>query len=107
MTQPAPTMMPPPATISLGPRCGPSTSTIQPSIGVSQVSSAMKIAKANWIEAIDQPCALLIGLTNNVQPYCRLAISTMQMMPTVSCAQRVAEEAAASDLSAAAEEVVI
>jgi hypothetical protein len=31
----------------------------------------------------------------------------MQMMPTVSCAQRVAEEAAASDLSAAAEEAVI
>jgi hypothetical protein len=31
----------------------------------------------------------------------------MQMMPTVSCAQRVAEEAAASDLSAAVEEAVI
>jgi len=55
-------------------------STIQPSIGVSQVSSAMKTANANWIEAIDQPCALLIGLTNSVQPYCRLAIITMQMM---------------------------
>ncbi len=80
MTQPMPTMMPPKATMILGPRCGPSTSTIQPSIGVSQVSSAMKIAKANWIEAIDQPCALLIGLTNSVQPYCRLAIITMQMM---------------------------
>ncbi len=82
MTQPTATMMPPKATISFGPRCGPSMSTIQPSIGVSQVSSAMKIAKANWIEAIDQPCALLIGLTNSVQPYCRLAIITMQMTHT-------------------------
>ena len=40
----------------------------------------MKIAKANWIEAIDQPCALLIGLTNSVHPYWRFAIITMQMM---------------------------
>jgi len=30
-------------------------STIHPWIGVNQVSSAMKIEKANWIEAIDQP----------------------------------------------------
>ena len=74
-------MMPPNATIELRPACaGRALSTIQPSIGVSQVSSAMKIAKANWIDAIDQPCALLIGLTNSVQPYCRLAIITMQMM---------------------------
>ena len=71
--------MPPKPTTIFGPRCGPSTSTIQPSIGVSQVSSAIKIAKANWIDVIDQPCALLIGLTNSVQPYCRLAIITMQM----------------------------
>ena len=83
--------------MSFGPRCGPSTSTIQPSIGVSQVSSAMKIAKANWIEAIDQPCALLIGLTNSVQPYCRLAIITMQMMAQMSCRQRVACAAEALD----------
>ena len=48
-------------------------------MGVSQVAKAMKIAKANWIEAIDQPCALFNGLTNNVQPYCKLAIITMQM----------------------------
>jgi hypothetical protein len=31
----------------------------------------------------------------------------MQMMPTVSCAQRVVEDATVSDLSAAAEEAVI
>src|SRR5437660_6616529 len=26
-----------------------------------------------------------IGPTNSVQPYCRFAIITMQMMPTISC----------------------
>jgi len=34
-------------------------STIQPSIGVSQVSSAIKMANANWMAAIDQPCAFV------------------------------------------------
>ena len=90
-------MMPPNATISLGPRRAPSVSTIQPSIGVSHVSSAMKMLNATWIDAIDQPCALLIGLTKSVQPYCRLAISTMQMMPKMSWPQRVAADADASD----------
>src|ERR1700722_17605116 len=66
MTQPSATMMPPKATTSLGPRRAPRLSTIQPSIGVSQVSSAMKMLNANWIDASDQPCALLIGLTNSV-----------------------------------------
>src|ERR1700722_7238424 len=107
MTQPNATVMPPKATISRGPFRAPSASTIQPSTGVSQVSSAIKMLNASWISAIDQPCALLIGLTNSVQPYCRLAISTMQMMPTMSCAQRVVEEAVASDLSAAVEEAII
>ena len=86
-------MIPPKATISLGPRRTPRISTIQPSIGVSHVSSAMKMLNANWIEAIDQPCALLIGLTNSVQPYCRLAISTMQMMPKTSWPQRACNPA--------------
>src|SRR5579863_10299581 len=97
MTQPSPTMIPPKAITSLGPRRGPRLSAIQPSIGVSHVSSAMKIEKANWIDASDQPCALLIGLTKRVQPYCRLAISTMQITPTISCVQRVADEATTSD----------
>ena len=44
---------------------------------------------ATWISAITQPCALFIGLTNKVQPYCRLAIITMQMMPASSWSQRV------------------
>src|SRR5580700_239540 len=99
MTQPSATMMPPNATISFGPRRAPSVSTIQPWIGVSHVSSAMKMLKANWIDASDQPCALLIGLTNSVQPYCRLAISTMQMMQAMSWPQRVDVVAVASDLS--------
>ena len=64
-------------------------STIHPSMGVSHVSRAMKIAKATWIEAIDQPCALLIGLTKSVQPYCRLAIITMQMTQIAKYAQRI------------------
>ena len=91
MTHPIATVMPPKATISFGPRCGPNISTIHPSIGVSQVSSAMKIEKATWIEAIDQPCALLIGLTNSVQPYCRLAIIIMQTTQIARKAQRTRE----------------
>ena len=37
---------------------------------------------------MDQPCALLIGLTKSVQPYCRFAINNMQPMPTINCVQR-------------------
>ena len=90
-------MIPPKATTSLGPRRVPKVSTIQPSIGVSHVSSAIKMLKASWIDAIDQPCALLIGFTKSVQPYCRLAIITMQMMPKISWLQRVAGVAVAPD----------
>jgi hypothetical protein len=52
----------------------------------------MKIEKANWIEAIDQPCALLIGLTNSVQPYWRLAIITMQTTQIARKPQRIVAE---------------
>ena len=45
--------------------------------------------KAIWMSATTQPCALFIGPTNSVQPYCRLAIITMQMMTTISCHQRL------------------
>src|SRR5579862_244488 len=82
--QPAAMSTPPKATISFGPSWAPSLSTIQPSIGVSQVSSATNILKATWIAATDQPCALFIGPTNSVQPYCRLAIMIMQMIPAIS-----------------------
>src|ERR1700676_222078 len=87
---PAATMMPPNATINSAPRCGPRMSTIQPSIGVSQVSRAMKMLNANWIAAMDQPCAWLIGVTNSVHPYCRLAIITMQTMTESNWLQRTA-----------------
>src|ERR1700683_1099910 len=91
MIQPRATNTPPQATTSLGPVRAPRVSTIHPSIGVSQVSNAMKMLNANWIDASDQPCALLIGLTNSVQPYCRLAIRTMQRIQKISCNQRVAD----------------
>ncbi len=84
MIQAIPTMIPPNATISRGPFFAPMRSTIQPSIGVSQVSSATNMLKAIWMSATDQPCATLIGWTNKVQPYCRLAIITMQTMPMIS-----------------------
>src|ERR1700746_3029397 len=91
MIQPIATVMPPKATMSFGPRCGPRISTIHPSMGVSHVSSAMKIEKANWIDVIDQPWALLIGLTNRVQPYCKLAIMIMQMTQIARKPQRKLE----------------
>src|SRR5439155_11006929 len=40
-----------------------------------------------------QPNFASIGATNSVQPYCRLAIIDMQMMPTTSCTQRVVLDA--------------
>src|SRR5258705_6884466 len=36
-----------------------------------------------------------MGLTKSVQPYCKFAIITMQMMPKISCPQRVASDAVA------------
>src|SRR5258708_7169976 len=108
MTQPAATMIPPKATISLGPRWAPRLSTIQPSTGVSQVSRAIKIVNASVIAArvskchqrkskFQALCASLIGLTKSVHPYCRLAIITMQMMQEISCHQRDALDADALD----------
>src|SRR5579872_692088 len=61
---------------------------MNPSIGVSQVSNAMKRLNATWMLAISQLCAFAIGGTKNVQPYWRLAIIAMQMTPTISCIQR-------------------
>src|ERR1700747_1774836 len=100
MTQPNATMMPPNATINLGPRRGPRISTIHPSMGVSHVSRAMKMLNASWIDASDQPCALLMGLTNRVQPYCRLAIRIMQRMQQISCVHRTPTVTEARSLGA-------
>ncbi len=88
MIQPIAIITPPKATISRGPRCAPIRSTIQPSSGVSQVSSATNRLKAIWMSATAQPCARFIGWTNRVQPYCRLAIITIATMPMTSCSQR-------------------
>src|SRR5271169_4351448 len=48
----------------------------------------MKMLNANWMLATSQLCRCCIGVTKRVQPYCRLAISTMQTMPMMSCVQR-------------------
>src|SRR5215472_12113764 len=53
------------------------------------------MVKATWIAARPQWYFWSMGLTNSVQPYCRLAIITMQMMPKISCPQRVASDAVA------------
>ena len=55
----------------------------------------MKMVKATWIAALPQWCFASIGSMNRVQPYCRLAIITRQMMPKPSWPQRVHFEAAA------------
>ena len=47
MIQPSATMMPPKAITNFDPRRAPRLSTIHPSIGVSQVSNAMKMAESN------------------------------------------------------------
>src|ERR1700722_19846253 len=60
----------------------------QLSTGTSQVSARTKTAKAPPIAARDQPCAFDIGSTNRFQPYCRLAIITMQTMPMINWVQR-------------------
>ena len=46
------TVMAPNPMVSGGPRRGPRLSTTQPATGVSQVSVAMKIAKAIWMLAM-------------------------------------------------------
>ena len=61
MIQPIAIVTPPNATISRGPFFGPIRSTIHPSTGVSQVSSATNKLKAIWMSATAQPCATLIG----------------------------------------------
>src|SRR5689334_23497191 len=67
---------------------GPNRSTNQPSTGTSQVSVNTKMLKATCIEARPQWYFVSIGPTKSVQPYCRLAIIVMQMMPRTSITQR-------------------
>ena len=55
------------------------------------------MVNATWMAARPQWYFWSIGLTNSVQPYCKLAIITMQMMPKISWPQRVASDAVARD----------
>ena len=71
----------PPTTVTMQ---GPNLSTHQPSIGTSHVSVTMKMEKATWMPVRPQWCLASMGLTNSVQPYCRLATIAMQMMPTTN-----------------------
>jgi hypothetical protein len=57
-------------------------------MGLSQVSMATKMVNATWIACRLQWCFSLIGVTNSVQPYCRLEIITMQTTPRTSWTQR-------------------
>src|SRR6266478_6758480 len=66
---------------------GPYLSTNQPSIGTSHVSNSTNSVNATWIAARSQPNFFWMSGTKNVQPYCRLAIITMQTTPMMSCTQ--------------------
>src|SRR5215472_8423761 len=68
---------------------GPTRSTMAPSMGTSQVSHRMKMVKATWISALDQPNCVVMGTTNSVHAYCRLATADMQMIPRMSWVHRV------------------
>ena len=80
MTQPMPQSAPPNSTTTRGPYL----STNQPSIGTSQVSNSTNRVKAHWIAARSKPNFFWMSGTKNVQPYCRLAIITMQITPITS-----------------------
>src|SRR5437764_6941817 len=77
---------------------GPIRSTRYPSIGTSQVSTRTKIVNVTWIADRLHPRVSWIGLTNKVQPYCRLAIIDMQTTPRLSCHQRPSRIATALSL---------
>src|SRR5664279_5044334 len=63
---------------------GPNLSTNQPSIGTSHVSNSTNSVNAIWIDPRSQPNFFWMSGTKNVQPYCRLAIMTMQVTPMMS-----------------------
>src|SRR5438105_14717306 len=70
---------------------GPYLSTNQPSIGTSHVSNRTKSVKATWIDARSQPNFFWMSGTRTVQPYCRLAIITVQTTPMLSSTQGTAK----------------
>src|SRR5437762_13452094 len=66
---------------------GPYLSTNQPSIGTSHVSNSTNSVKATWIAERSQPNFFWMSGTKKVQPYCKLAIITMQTTPMTSGVQ--------------------
>src|SRR5450756_1782496 len=79
MIQPTAHRMPPALITERGPKRGPILSANQPLSGVAQVSRATNIVNATWMPAAPQlGWACCIGSTKTDQPYCRLAIMTMQ-----------------------------
>src|SRR5689334_21302658 len=84
MTQASATRMPATTPTNLG----PILSTRYPSNGTSHVSTTTNTENANWIAEMLQWWRSWMGLTKSVQPYCRLAIIDMQMIPSDSCHHR-------------------
>src|SRR5262249_41713356 len=58
----------------------------------------MKMLNATWMPAMSQPFVFCIGITNSVQAYCRLAISTMHSTPSQSWTHRLAELSVLADM---------
>src|SRR5262249_51708283 len=95
MAQAIATSAPPMQTMTRGPK----RSIKYPPRGCSQVSVTTKIVKSTGIAARPQWYFCSIGSMNSVQPYCRLAIITMQMMPRTSWPHRVHAGATAGSLA--------
>src|SRR5262249_34982809 len=84
-------------------RRGPKRSTRRPPKGTTKkVSVAMAIEKVHCNAAVPHPYLRSIELTNSVQPYCRLAIATMQTMPRMSWLHRLKASPSSGDLVDAA-----
>src|SRR5262249_62249109 len=64
-----------------------------------KVPVAMAIEKVHCNAAVPQPYLRSIELTNSVQPYCRLAIATMQTMPRMSWLHRLKASPSTGDLA--------
>src|SRR4051812_1001228 len=79
---------------------GPYLSTNHPSTGTSHVSNRTKSVNANSIDARSHLNAFWMSGTKKVQPYCKLAIITMQAMPRTSCVQRNVSETRPAGLAA-------
>ena len=91
--QAMPTSTPPTATS----RRGPKRSTRYASNGTSQVSKRMNVDNNPVMNGRPKLVFSLMGSTNSVQPYCRLAIITIVKMPTTNCVHRLRTMPAAGE----------